>query len=66
MLHDFDPYEMLLELQAKLDNLEVCHNNLVRDYEYTKHRLDQTIANVRQMRAERIADQYLLIDKKVE
>jgi hypothetical protein len=36
MKHQFDPYDLLIELNERLSRLEVAHNKLARAYEQTE------------------------------
>lgn len=38
--HTFDPYQALIDLDARLTNLQRAHNHLARDYEQTSRDID--------------------------
>lgn len=44
---DFDPYEILLELQERQGNLENAHNRLAQAFQITENELTQTMLMLR-------------------
>lgn len=43
---NFDPYEALITLQARLDNLEMVHNRLAHDYLKTQSDLSLALDSI--------------------
>jgi predicted nuclease with TOPRIM domain len=41
--HDFNPYDLLIEMQARLDRLELAHNKLAHAFQKTEHELTELL-----------------------
>ena len=47
MNNNFDPYDALIELNARMLRLEKAHNNLARRFEKTEQDLNNTLSSLR-------------------
>lgn len=51
----FDPYDALIELNARLTEVEKRHNMLVRDYEKTQRELSQALHSLNNLQRGHLA-----------
>jgi predicted nuclease with TOPRIM domain len=53
--HAFDPYDALVEMQARLDRLEHAHNKLAHAFQKTDHELNQLIQHFNNLQKSHLA-----------
>ena len=47
--NDFDPYDVLISLQARITHLEKAHNKLAHAYQQTEQELTITLQSLRSL-----------------
>jgi hypothetical protein len=53
--NNFDPYDALIRLQARLDNLEAVHNRLAHDYLKTQADLELVLSSLQSLQKGHLA-----------
>jgi hypothetical protein len=55
MKYEFDPYDMLIELNERLNRLETAHNKMAHAYQKTEEELSMTLSSLQSLQKAHLA-----------
>lgn len=53
--HDFDPYDLMLELQARVDRLEHAHNKMAHAFQQTEREFSELVKHFNNLQKSHLA-----------